>query len=313
MAFFLACCLLGPSAAAVDAAATESKPEDPRILFETAGQLFVALQSKPPAMRMRADYSRVIEAYRSVYHAAPASLRADPSAYAVAELTEEMGHRFNDAAVLQQAVKQYRFLLRAYPATRHHAESLLAIGNIEAEALNDREAAREAYRDLIAHYGDTAEATQARGKLASLDAPAPPKAPVAAAVTTAPAATPPPRVATVEAPATAAPKPDAQSSAPQPGASATIRSVRHWSTAEYTRIAIDVDREVHYEVGEVPGPERIFFDLSDTRPATGPLTKSYEINDGLVQRVRVAPYRPGTARVVVELAAPADYTPFVLP
>src|SRR5438105_3980105 len=96
---------------AADAETPQAELADPRIIFETAGQLFVELQSKPPAMRTREDYSRTIEAYREVYHIAPTSLRADPSAYAVAELTEEMGHRYQDTAVLQQAVKQYRFLL----------------------------------------------------------------------------------------------------------------------------------------------------------------------------------------------------------
>jgi N-acetylmuramoyl-L-alanine amidase len=311
-------------------------------MFETAGQLFIALQSKPPAYRTREDYTRAIEAYRAVYHAAPTSVRADPSAYAVAELTEEMGHRYQDTAVLQQAVKQYRFLLGHYPATKHHAEALLAIGNIEAENLNDRAAAREAYQDLITHFADTAPATEARAKVASLNTLAeagmvrspsgvvsqqPPakdlpqmtaangSAKSAARAANAPttvAATQPAPVPTASSSGTAQ-KNETPSSVSQQRSSALIQGVRHWSTSEYTRVAIDVDRQVQYEVGEVPGPERIFFDLADTKTSTGPLTKTFEINDGLVRRIRVAPFRPGVARVVVELSAPADYTPFVLP
>src|SRR5947209_6749931 len=59
---------------AADAEGPRAQQSDPRIIFETAGQLFVELQTKPPAMRMRADYTRVVEAYRNVYHVAPTSL-----------------------------------------------------------------------------------------------------------------------------------------------------------------------------------------------------------------------------------------------
>lgn len=308
LAFSLSLTVSSPAridAQTADANTAESRTADPREMFETAGQLFVELQSKPPAFRTRADYSRTIEAYRSVYHAAPTSVRAEPSAYAVAELTDEMGHRYQDTAVLQQAVKQYRFLLRAYPASKHRAEALLAIGNIEAENLNDRVAAREAYQDLITHLGDTAPATEARGKLAALDS-LPAEKPAAKAVMTEIAAAEP-----APSPTNALAKTETPTE-PQAQHQAILRSVRHWSTAEYTRIAIDVDQQVLYEVGEVPEPERIFFDLNDTR-AGSPVTKTYEINDGLVKRIRVAPYRANVARVVVELSAPADYTPFVLP
>src|SRR5215469_1417451 len=113
--------------------------------FQTAEQLLSELQSKPVATRTRKDYLRAIDAYREVYHLAPTSMRADPSAYEVAELTEQMGRHFNDTDVLAGAVKQYRFLLHEYPGTKHRFESLLAIGDIEGSELHDTDAARAAY------------------------------------------------------------------------------------------------------------------------------------------------------------------------
>jgi N-acetylmuramoyl-L-alanine amidase len=304
---------------AADAAALV-KSRDSRVLFETAGQLLVELQSKPPAERTRTDYTQVIEAYREVYHVAPASVRADPSAYAVAQLTEELGHRFHDTAVLQQAVKQYRFLLRGYPATKHYAESLFAIGNIESEDLNDREAARESYQELLRRFPADKNAGEAQAKLDGLDALAEGKPMVAAS---APKASPAVRESEpfrsssplVRSDTDAKPETKTELTAQptQPDTPVIIKGVRHWSTSEYTRIAIDLNQQVKYEVGEVPGPERVFFDLADAKILAGPAGKTFEIDDGLVRRVRVALFKPHVTRVVVELSAPADYTPFMLP
>src|SRR5262249_37575661 len=48
---------------------------------------------------------------------------------------------------------------------------------------------------------------------------------------------------------------------------ARLTSVRHWSTPDYTRVAIDLEQEVQYQVGRVPHPDRIFFDLVGTKLA----------------------------------------------
>src|SRR5262249_28904011 len=46
-----------------------------------------------------------------------------------------------------------------------------------------------------------------------------------------------------------------------------VTGVRHWSTPDYTRVAIDVDTEVKYEAGRIPAPDRIFFDIYNTKLA----------------------------------------------
>ncbi|MBV8207612.1 MAG: N-acetylmuramoyl-L-alanine amidase [Acidobacteria bacterium] len=93
----------------------------------------------------------------------------------------------------------------------------------------------------------------------------------------------------------------------------TVRGIRHWSTAGYTRISIDLDRQVKYEVGEVSAPQRVYFDLPEVFLASGPNPRTYDIDDGLVKRVRVAMFSPSKARVVIELSAPGDYSPVILP
>jgi N-acetylmuramoyl-L-alanine amidase len=78
-------------------------------------------------------------------------------------------------------------------------------------------------------------------------------------------------------------------------------------------VAIDLDREVKYEAGRVPDPDRIFFDLPDTKLASVLVGKSFDVEDGFLKKIRVAQYQPGYTRVVLEVADVSDYSAFLLP
>src|SRR5215831_20064239 len=67
---------------------------------------------------------------------------------------------------------------------------------------------------------------------------------------------------------------------PAPHRVARLTSVRHWSTPDYTRIAIDLEQEVQYQVGRVPHPDRIFFDLVGTKLASDLVGKSFDVEAG---------------------------------
>ena len=92
-----------------------------------------------------------------------------------------------------------------------------------------------------------------------------------------------------------------------------VTGIRHWSTPDYTRVAIDIDREVKYEAGRVANPDRIFFDLPDTKLASVLIGKSFDVQDGFLKKIRVAQYQPGYTRVVLEVADVSDYSAFLLP
>jgi len=92
-----------------------------------------------------------------------------------------------------------------------------------------------------------------------------------------------------------------------------VTGVRHWSTPDYTRIAIDLDSEVKYEAGRIANPDRIFFDLYDTKVAQALLGKTFDVQDGLLRKVRVAQNHTTVSRVVLEVNGVADYSVFLLP
>src|SRR5215469_4933859 len=72
----------------------------------------------------------------------------------------------------------------------------------------------------------------------------------------------------------------------------SVTAVRHWSVGGVTRVAIEISGQFHVTGDRVHNPERVFFDLSDTRPLLGQRLFIQEINEKLLKRVRVAETTP---------------------
>jgi len=92
-----------------------------------------------------------------------------------------------------------------------------------------------------------------------------------------------------------------------------VTGVRHWSTPNYTRVAIDVEREVKFDSQRISNPDRIFFDLRDTRLASTLVGKTFDVDDGFLKKIRVAEFNAGRTRVVLEVDDLSSYDAFLLP
>jgi N-acetylmuramoyl-L-alanine amidase len=92
-----------------------------------------------------------------------------------------------------------------------------------------------------------------------------------------------------------------------------VTSIRHWSTPDYTRVAIDVEQEIKFDSQRIDGPDRIFFDLHDTKLASTLVGKTFDVDDGFLKKIRVAQYQPGRTRVVLEVDNLSEYNYFMLP
>jgi N-acetylmuramoyl-L-alanine amidase len=284
-------------AAAPSSAARKQQARDQ---FEKAEQMREALNGRPADQRTHKEFQRVADAYRKVYYVAPMSSKADASVVAVAEIFAEMGRQFQPGEKdLRAAIAEYEFLRREYPGSKYRFQALFTIGQIYKEDLGDTEAARQTFDDFLKHYPRNSLAPEARQALAELNQPRPAQKLMEEA-----------RSERAEAPLSeAAPPPVARKRSGLP----LVTGIRHWSTPDYTRVAIDVDAEVKYEAGRVPNPDRIFFDLPDTKLASVLIGKSFDVQDGFLKKIRVAQYQPGYTRVVLEVADVSDYSAFLLP
>lgn len=86
-----------------------------------------------------------------------------------------------------------------------------------------------------------------------------------------------------------------------------ITAVRFWSLGDVTRVAIETDGETRYHAERLDNPERLFFDLQDTHPQ-GRGLETIPVGDRLLKQIRIARTLPAVTRVVLDLAAPIEYS-----
>jgi len=301
--------------------------------FATAERMREALNGRPPADLVRRDYQRVINAYRNVYYGAPTSTKADPSVVAVAETLVEMGRRFDDAKILNGAIGQYKFLRREYPGSKYRCDALFTIGEIYKDDLGQPDQARSTFQDFLHRYPHNRLVEDARQAIAELDQQAQAakrlgrensKKDVAATGSSAG------RDSKADAGASTRPAAEARSSADRQGADLQssehplasitpskkvprVTGIRHWSTPDYTRVAIDLEDQVDFASQRIAHPDRIFFDLRNTKLASTLVGKSFDVDDGFLKKIRVAQFQPGRTRVVLEVADLSGYNAFLLP
>ncbi len=95
---------------------------------------------------------------------------------------------------------------------------------------------------------------------------------------------------------------------------AQVTGIRHWSTPNYTRVAIDLGDDVTYEAARVPNPDRIYFDLHGTRLAQELVGKSFAVtDDGFLKKIRAAQFSNDMTRVVLDVNDVTEYSAFLLP
>ena len=276
-----------------------------RSQFATAQRLHESLEARPAQQLTRKDYERVINAYQQVYLEAPASTRADPSVVAVAQLKEEMGRRFEDDDILRAAIEQYQFLRRQYPGSKARFGALFRIGEIYKDDLQDKARADEIFREFLQHYPHNQFAEQARKALAE-----PVEKASLKAVTKKPVPPPPPKQTDdVDDDRVAADGNDknAAEGESQGGKPVLVTGIRHWSTQEYSRVAVDLGSGVKFESQRIDEPDRIFFDLLNTRLDPQLLAKSIDVDDRFLKKIRISQFQRGRTRVVLEVNDVSDF------
>jgi N-acetylmuramoyl-L-alanine amidase len=302
--------------------------------FAAAERMREALNGRPQIDRTRHDYQRVINAYRGVYYGAPSSTKADPSVVAVAETMVEMGRRFEDDKILNEAIGQYKFLRREYPGSKYRCDALFTIGEIYKDDLNDADSARATFQEFLHRYPHNRLVEDAQQAVADLDRQAQADKrsaekktakssdkPVSDSVKAASDSRSKDSQAHADADASASGDAsvaadrggDPRSNPASPNHFPRVTGIRHWSTPDYTRVAIDLESEVKFGSQRIADPDRIFFDLRDTKLASTLVGKSFDVDDGFLKKIRVAQFQPGRTRVVLEVDNLSDYDAFLLP
>jgi N-acetylmuramoyl-L-alanine amidase len=216
-------------------------------------------------------------------------------------MTEEMGRRFDDSDALRSAIQQYEFLRREYPGSKFRFDALFRIGEIYKDDLHDKKNADATFEEFLRRYPRNQFAEAARQALVELAQPLPSRrlqkeARAAGKDSKTLKSSPDPDLASDEV------EPDKTEAAePTPSRPSRVIGIRHWSTPEYTRVAIDLEQGVKFESQRIESPDRIFFDLLNADLDPKLAGRTFDVGDGLLKDIRTAQFKAGRARVVLDL------------
>jgi N-acetylmuramoyl-L-alanine amidase len=309
---------LTPLWAAGERPPTHAKPVAPASAWDQAQKARAAFEQQPAGMRTKVGYARVLDGFRAIYHANPRDAHAADAINAVAEVLAEQGRELDDAQSLKAAVGQYEFLRTQYPASPLRAQALLAEARIERDDLGDAALAKAKLKQLVKESPRSEAAADARKELAGQSKAKREEGRESATVVAPIVAAP---IHHDDAVMNAAQKIPAPLEVEQPVASpagkktlAQVTGIRHWSTATYTRVAIDLGDEVKFEAARVPNPDRIYFDLHGAKLAQELVGKSFDVtDDGFLKRIRAAQAGGDVTRVVLDVSDVTEYSAFLLP
>jgi hypothetical protein len=98
-------------------------------------------------------------------------------------------------------------------------------------------------------------------------------------------------------------KQDPQSTEPQ---LALIRSIRSFITSDCARVIISMDGETRYKKARLSNPDRIYFDILNSRLSDALSSKVLPVEDRFLRQIRVSQNRSNTVRVVLDIAKIAE-------
>jgi N-acetylmuramoyl-L-alanine amidase len=96
------------------------------------------------------------------------------------------------------------------------------------------------------------------------------------------------------------------------GPQAVLSNIRFWSNQDYTRVVLQLDKETEFQKEALSNPDRLFFDLLNSRMDRKLINRSYDVNGQFINQIRVGVNRPGVVRVVLDFDALNQHTVFAL-
>jgi N-acetylmuramoyl-L-alanine amidase len=90
-----------------------------------------------------------------------------------------------------------------------------------------------------------------------------------------------------------------------------VKTIRYWSSPGYTRIVVDLSGSVEFSTNRLSDPDRIYFDLKNSR-LKKEIKTTLPVGDGLLKAVRAGQFDAQTVRVVLDLEKIKDFNTFIL-
>ncbi|MEE9239067.1 MAG: N-acetylmuramoyl-L-alanine amidase [Thermodesulfobacteriota bacterium] len=259
-------------------------------LYEETFDLYKNLSVNHNKIQNKEIWEIIARAFYSIDRDYPNSPKAPNSLFLSGKMYEEMGERFNSQKDFDKSVEISRKFVRKYPYSNLADDAQLRVARIvEKESKSD---AYIEYDKLVTDFPKGDMRTVALNKRQEL-APFKPakKAPVYK------------------------PRAKGQASTSRNGLT-KVSQIRHWSTDDYTRVVIHLDKDSTYTSRllkpdpQYGTPPRLFVDIEgatvDKNLYVEPITK------GLLEQIKFARNTKDTVRVVLYINSFDDYKVFAL-
>lgn len=254
-------------------------------------QKFMALLANSKKAELRSEWLAVLALFEKSVRADSKGADAPKCMYFIGRIHEELGRRSAVQTDRQNALDAFERMRTTFPKHGWADDSLFRQGLIWKDQLKNAEQARAIFQAVLTTYPQGDMAAEARIQLSALGKSAP-------TAQSAPAAAPTP------------------AKAPTKQSPATLKSIRHWSSNEYTRVVLDVDALTSYErkvlTASSGTPQQLQIDLPQAR-IDADVMPSRTISDGILSHIHVGSLDAGGARVTLDLLQMDHYRAFTLP
>ena len=255
--------------------------------YSIACQRLANLRKSNKKKKYRSYWMDCIRTFESVEKKYPKSPRAADACFDRAGLYFEL-YRFNKySRDLDSSIQTYGKCQSAYPEHSKAPEALYRAMELSLDYKKNNAAAMKAYTRLAETYADSTWVNRAKTRLgisARNNKPEPEIKKMHVPVLTSGRKTP----------------------------AGVVKNIRYWSGGAYTRIVIDQDKSIKYLVQELKNPDRLVFDILNSRIDASVDKDPLPVNDGILRQVRASQHAPNIVRVVLDLASIKSYVAFPL-
>lgn len=262
--------------------------------YSVARERLADLKKSPKKKKYRSYWTDCIRLFESVEQKHPSTPEAADSCFERAGVYLSLYNYNRHAKDATETAKAFSKCQEAYPAHSRAPEAFYWNVVIAKDVKRNRSAAMASFKRLAEAYPDSVWTDKARKRLGIRTAAE--KAARNHGARKAPEFRKPPEAVI------AAPK----------GPPGTVTNVRYWSGGNYTRIVIDQDKPLRFQAQELKNPDRLVFDILNSRVSNSVNKDPLRVNDGILKQVRTSQYAANTVRIVLDLASLKSYAAFPL-
>jgi N-acetylmuramoyl-L-alanine amidase len=91
-----------------------------------------------------------------------------------------------------------------------------------------------------------------------------------------------------------------------------VTRVQTWNSPDSTRVIVTLNDTIKYESARIASPDRIYFNIYKANVGAKLSRQELDVNDGLLESVRVAQNKPDVVRLVLNVNGEKDYSAFLL-